>query len=75
MSFVRSGDFQLLEFLEDVRVELYNLRNDQGEQHDLAAAMPEKTAELRKLLAAWRTESGVQMPRPNPNAAKKPPRS
>ena len=66
MSVVRSGDFKLLEFLEDDHVELYNLRKDQGEQHDLAGAMPEKAAELRGLLAAWRTAAGVQMPRPNP---------
>ncbi|NQT16139.1 MAG: sulfatase, partial [Planctomycetes bacterium] len=66
MSVVRSGDFKLLEFLEDNRVELYNLRKDLGEQHDLADTMPEQAAKLRRLLANWRTAAGVQMPRPNP---------
>jgi arylsulfatase A-like enzyme len=66
MSVVRSGDFKLLESLEDNRVELYNLRDDLGEQHDLAGAMPEKANELRRLLDTWRTAAGVQMPRANP---------
>ena len=66
MSVVRSGDFKLLEFLEDDHVELYNLRQDQGEQHDLASAMLEKATELRQLLDNWRAAAGVQMPRPNP---------
>ena len=66
LSVVRRGDYKLMEFLEDGHVELYNLREDLGEEHDLAAAMPERAAELRQLLAAWRAAAGVQMPRPNP---------
>jgi arylsulfatase A len=64
---IRKGDFKLLEFFDDQRVELYNLREDIGEQHDLAAKMPAKTRELRKRLHAWRKEVGAQMPAPNPN--------
>ena len=33
---VRAGDFKLIEFFDDSHVELYNLRDDPGEQHDLA---------------------------------------
>ena len=63
---IRAGDFKLLEFFDDMRVELYNLRDDLGEQRNLAAEMPDKAAELRKRLHAWRKEVGAQMPSPNP---------
>ena len=63
---VREGDFRLVEFYEDSRVELYNLKADIGETRDLAAAMPEKAAALRQKLAGWRTRVGAQMPAPNP---------
>ncbi len=51
---VRVGDWKLIEFYEDNRVELYNLRDDLGEQNDLAAEMPDKAAELRQMLHQWR---------------------
>lgn len=68
---VRLGDYKLIEFYEDNRVELYNLADDIGERHDLAAAMPEKAARLRRMLHAWREEAGALMPTPNPNAKDK----
>ncbi len=64
---VRAGDFKLIEFYDDMRVELYNLREDIGEQHNLAEQLPRKTAELRERLRAWRKEVGAQMPSPNPD--------
>lgn len=64
---VRQGDWKLVEFYEDDRVELYNLRDDIGEQHDRAGTEPAKAAELRLRLAAWRTRVGAQMPQPNPD--------
>lgn len=66
-SAIHKGDFKLIEFLADMRVELYNLRDDIGEQHDLASQMPEKVEELRNRLHAWRQEVGAQMPTRNPN--------
>ncbi|MCX5683467.1 MAG: sulfatase [Planctomycetota bacterium] len=66
-SIIRAGDWKLIEYFEDNRVELYNLREDLGETKDLAATMPDKAAELRKKLADWRTSVGAQMPTPNPD--------
>jgi arylsulfatase A-like enzyme len=60
---VRAGDWKLLEFFEDGRVELYNLKDDLGERRDLAAAMPDRARELRGRLAAWRLDVGAAMPR------------
>ena len=64
---VREGDFKLIEFYEDGHVELYNLKDDVGEQNDLSAKLPEKTAQLKQRLSAWRQNVGAQMPAPNPN--------
>jgi arylsulfatase A-like enzyme len=63
---IRKGDFKLIEFYDDMRAELYNVREDMSEQRDLAAAMPEKVTELRRRLHDWRSEVGAQMPTRNP---------
>jgi len=63
---IRAGDFKLIEFFNDGHIELYNIREDIGEERDLAAAMPRKAEELRARLRAWRLEVGAQMPTPNP---------
>ena len=64
---VRAGDWKLIEFYEDMHVELYHLAKDIGEAHDLAARMPDKARELRGKLHAWRKAVDAQMPTPNPN--------
>ncbi len=64
---IRARDWKLIEFYEDMHVELYNLREDVGEQDDLAAKMPRKADELRQHLHAWREAVGAQMPAPNPD--------
>ncbi|MGH7136496.1 MAG: sulfatase [Pirellulales bacterium] len=66
-SAIRSGDYRLVEFYEDDHFELYNLRTDLGETHDLAATEPERAADLRRRLAEWRAEVGAQEPSPNPD--------
>lgn len=48
---VRSGDWKLLDTGEGVK--LYNLKDDIGEQKDLAAAQPEKLKELEAAYAEW----------------------
>jgi arylsulfatase A len=63
---IRSGDFKLIEFFNDMKTELYNIREDIGEQRDLASSQPKKVAELRQQLHAWRKEVGAQMGPPNP---------
>ena len=56
---VRQGPWKLLHLdirSDTPRYELYNLDEDPGEEHDLAARHPEKVAELRKLMEesyAW----------------------
>jgi arylsulfatase A-like enzyme len=59
---VRDGDWKLIEWYEDSRLELYNLKEDLRETKNLAATMPEKARELQKMLADWRRSVGAQMP-------------
>lgn len=59
---IRSGDFKLLEFFEDGRVELYNLSEDLSQQRDLAQKMPEKADQLRRQLDQWRQRVAAPMP-------------
>ncbi len=62
---IRQGAWKLIEFYEDMHVELYNLEDDLGETADLAAEKPDLAATLRAKLHQWRTEVGAQMPRAN----------
>jgi arylsulfatase A-like enzyme len=64
---IRSGDYKLIEFFEDRRVELYDLKDDLQESQNLAAELPERTAQLRERLHHWRTELNAPMPTPNLN--------
>ncbi|PWJ54263.1 arylsulfatase A-like enzyme [Dyadobacter jejuensis] len=69
-SSVRLGDWKLIQWFEKGReMELYNLKNDLGENNNLAASNPEKVQELLKLLDDWRKETGARMPSENPNSA------
>ena len=63
---VRAGDYKLIEWYEDGRIELYNLKDDLGEQTDLATAESAKAAELRHMLHAWRGEMDGKMPASEP---------
>jgi arylsulfatase A-like enzyme len=67
---IQSGDWKLMEFFEDHRLELYNLADDIGESKNLTQQMPDKTGELRAKMVAWR--EAVQAPMPTPNDSQKP---
>ncbi|MFK7743301.1 MAG: sulfatase, partial [Planctomycetota bacterium] len=59
-SAIRLGRYKLIQRLEDGRVHLYDLTRDPGERSDLAEQQPERTADLRGRLHAWRTEMGAR---------------
>lgn len=67
---IRAGDYKLLEYYENQSVQLFNLRNDLGEQTDLAQPEPEKVNELRSRLHRWRCEVGARMMESNPDYVK-----
>jgi arylsulfatase A-like enzyme len=65
-SVIRQGDWKLIEFLEDNRLQLFNLKNDLGETNDLAEQQPARARALQRRLVQWRADAKVQMPKPNP---------
>lgn len=72
VSLIQQGDWKLMEFLEDGRLELYNLRDDISESKNLSTTNPEKTQKLFEELKAWRQQIHAPMPTkntPDPNAS------
>lgn len=65
-SAVREGDWKLIEWFEDNRIELYNLRRDAGEMENLATVETGLASRLRAKLHQWRDEAGAQLPTANP---------
>ena len=79
---IRRGDWKLIEWYEDNRVELYDVARDIGEQQDLAAQQPARVQQLRDELHAWQRDvtaqfatpnAGYDAAKPNGRAAKRPP--
>ena len=64
---VRLGDYKLLEYFEKNTVQLFNLREDIGEQNDLSLTEPKIREKLITLLHSWRKDVKAQMPQQNPN--------
>ena len=52
----------MIEFFEDGRLELYNLREDIGEKNNLVKTMPEKAKQLNRLLVRWRKSVNALVP-------------
>ncbi len=70
-SVIRDGDYKLIHYYEDDRVELYNLKEDISEKNDLTKEIPEKANELLKKLNKWLDNENAKMPQPNPNYEEK----
>lgn len=64
---VRLGDYKLIETFEDGRLALFDIRNDLGETNDLAGQMPERAADLHRVLQRWRQNVEAKIPQPNPH--------
>ena len=59
---LRRGDWKLIEFHEDNSIALYNLKDDPGEQKNLAQAKPDIAASLRKELDQWQADTKAPIP-------------
>ena len=66
-SAIRAGDWKLIQYYEDNRLELFNLKTDPAETKNLAASQSAKTKALRKKLDAWRKETDAKAPTKNPD--------
>ena len=56
---VRQGDYKLVA-QHNTSWELYNMRKDRSELHDLTKSMPQKAAELKRLYEAWAHRVGAK---------------
>ena len=61
-SSILKGDYHLIYTWETRQTRLYNIRQDIGEQNDLAAAMPEKVKELQAELTTYLKDRKAQRP-------------
>ncbi len=61
---IRIGDWKLIERYEDGRVHLYNLKDDIGEQNDLAGKHPDRVRTMRGKLHAWYKRVDAKFLRP-----------
>lgn len=66
-SAIRDGDWKLIDFYWKKSPELYNLADDLAEKNNLAAKNPEKLAELKGKLDAWRKSVDAIPPAVNPD--------
>ena len=64
---VLDGDYKLIEFYEDGRLELFNLAEDIGERTNIADKQQERATRMAAQLAAWRKDVDADMLRPNPD--------
>ena len=66
-SAVRDGNWKLIHYYEDDRVELFDLANDRSERADLATTYPMRAKQLKQQLDQWRESIGANAPKPNPD--------
>ena len=71
-SYVREGDWKLVQVFcinndGSDRLELYNLKRDIGETHDVAAKYPDVVKRLRAKLQTFYKNSHAKLPHMNPN--------
>ncbi len=66
-SIIRQGDWKLISYHEDNALELYNLKQDIGEQTNVASEHPEIVGDLKPKLDRWLQETEARMPVVNQN--------
>ncbi|MEE2877192.1 MAG: sulfatase [Candidatus Neomarinimicrobiota bacterium] len=66
-SAIRRGDNKLVWWYENNAIELYDLKHDLGEQHNLAEKDPELATNLKAQLESWLEVVDAQMTAPNPD--------
>jgi hypothetical protein len=74
-TYVRKGDWKLIRFYArnddgSDDLELYDLKNDLGERHNLAKEKPEIVNELNGLITDFLKDTDAVIPKLNPEAAK-----
>ncbi|MBB5034240.1 sulfatase [Prosthecobacter vanneervenii] len=63
---MRKGDWKLIQWSEQERPELFNLKIDLSETKDLSKQEPERVKAMLAELQAWQKDVGALLPTPNP---------
>ncbi len=63
---MRDGNWMLVEFYDELALELYDLGNDIREAQNVADRHPDRVAHMRAALADWRKQVNAQTNLPNP---------
>ena len=67
-SAIRDGDWKLIQYLDGTGdLELYNLKDDLGEEKNLITTYPGRRNDLMSKLKAWQTDTIARLPIPNPS--------
>ncbi|MFR9503279.1 MAG: sulfatase [Rikenellaceae bacterium] len=64
-SIIRKGDWKLIYYHEDLRCELYNLKQDLSESEYVTAQNRDKAEELKEELLAWLEQTQALIPEPD----------
>ena len=64
---VQQGDWKLIQYFEDGRLELYNIVDDIGEQNDQFQNQPKLAQQMADQLQSWLQGVDATMPTSNPN--------
>lgn len=64
-SMIREGDWKLIHYYENSSNELYNLKEDASEQHNIATKFPEITTKLYQKLQNWLVSVDAKYPKKN----------
>jgi arylsulfatase A-like enzyme len=66
-SIIRKDEWKLISYLEEDKVELYNVADDIGERTDVASKHPERVATMKAELDRWLIEMDAALPSTNPS--------
>ncbi len=61
------GDWKLIEFHEEKRMELYQLKADPGETRNLVEKEKSRVAKMARKIGQWRLSTGAILPQLNTN--------
>ena len=62
MGAMQKDDWKLIEYFDNGELQLYNLKDDQGEQVNLASEKPALVRSLHQEMKDWRSEVGADVP-------------
>lgn len=62
---IRKGDYKLIEFFDNNEIEIYNIKHDISESHNLMNEEPKLAEKLLRQLNKWKIEVGAKLPTKN----------